>query len=166
MHNLLSRTRYARFHGTHVDADFLEAPCMMFEHFLWIPEGMRSVSHHYSHLSPEYQATWEAEQRARGASLTPEPLRVPDDLIQDIVASRDANHSLTELKKAWMATFDMRAHSPATHEEIEDMDIGKLWYDLRTEIMGYEDFDVEEGKSGLGHGWAAFRMIMGKYDAG
>ena len=64
-----------------------------------------------------------------------------------------------------MATFDMRIHSPATHGELEEMDISKLWYDLRTEIMGYEDLDVEGG-SGLGYGWSSFRAIMGKYSAG
>ena len=175
MHNLLSKTRHARFHGTAVDGDFVEAPSMMFEFFLWTPEIMRDLSCHYSYIKEEYRVDWERDKSDETRQQPPE--KIPENIIEGLVASKNVNRSRSELEKAWMATYDLRVHSPKGHEEIEKLDHSKVWYDLRTEIMGIQDFnevdagekeekEKEKGVPNMGHGWSGFRLIMGKYDAG
>ena len=68
-HGLLSRTRYARFHGTAVARDFVEAPSQMLERWsvaysswyslgpsggvrCWEPEVLKKVSSHYKTQEP------------------------------------------------------------------------------------------------------------------
>ncbi|KUI53624.1 Saccharolysin [Cytospora mali] len=58
MHNILSVTKFARFHGPKVDKDFVETPSILFEYFLWTPQHIREVSCHYSYISPEYKEAW------------------------------------------------------------------------------------------------------------
>ncbi|KAG5220918.1 zincin [Salix suchowensis] len=55
-HGLLSNTKYARFHGTSVARDFVEAPSQMLENWCWEPKVLEQMSSHYESkkpLSPE-----------------------------------------------------------------------------------------------------------------
>lgn len=51
-HGLLSRTEYARFHGTSVARDFVEAPSQMLENWCWEPKVLEMMSNHYERKVP------------------------------------------------------------------------------------------------------------------
>lgn len=61
-----------------------------------------------------------------------------------------------------VSIFDMAVHSPKTHEEIENLDAQKLWYDLREQIEG---LDMSEARLG-GHDYVTFSHLLAGYDAG
>ena len=51
-HGLLSRTAFARFHGTSVARDFVEAPSQMLENWCWEPKVLEMMSSHYEKKVP------------------------------------------------------------------------------------------------------------------
>lgn len=55
----------------------------------------------------------------------------------------------------------MAVHTPETHEEIKELDIQKLWYDLREEIEGLDMTELR--REGNEH--VTFTHLMG-YDVG
>lgn len=105
-HHLLSRTRYARFHGLNVALDFAEAPSQMLEDWCWEPKILSSMSSHYQ---------------------TQEPL--PQDLIQNIIKSRFVNVGLFFLRQLFLARFDLHVHT-----DQDDTNYTKLWNIMREEI--------------------------------
>jgi Zn-dependent oligopeptidase len=46
-HDLLSKTKYGRFHGVNVTRDFEEAPSQMLENWCFEPEVLKKMSSHY-----------------------------------------------------------------------------------------------------------------------
>ena len=51
-HGLLSRTKFARFHGTSVARDFVEAPSQMLENWCFEPKVLELMSSHYETKKP------------------------------------------------------------------------------------------------------------------
>ncbi len=56
----------------------------------------------------------------------------------------------------------MTVHCPDSHEDIENLDIQKLWYDLREEIKG---LDMRELRL-EGHDHVTSGHLVAGYDAG
>lgn len=131
IHDLVSRTRYSRFHGTNVVRDFVEAPSQMLEYWCWTPSQLKSLSHHYSTLSSDYEAAWR-ETAPKDASRPGEQL--PDDLIQNLIRTKHVNGALFNLRQLHFGMFDMAIHEPKSHAEVETMDFSKIYnkigYDL------------------------------------
>jgi metallopeptidase MepB len=84
IHDLVAKTKYAYFHGPMTVIDFGETPSQMLEHWCWIPERMKNLSHNYSYLSPEYKATWEAQ--ASGKSQPSE--QISDEIVESLMKSK------------------------------------------------------------------------------
>lgn len=163
IHDLVSRTIYSRFHGTNTVRDFVEAPSQMLENWCWTPSQLRSLSHHYSHLTPEYRKAWE-ESAGSGSKQPPET--IPDDLIDSIIKTKHVNDALANLRQLHFGTFDMRVHEPETHEETEKTHYSEIYNEMRHDIChldGPEAFG--EGYS-WGNGEATFGHLIGGYDAG
>lgn len=51
-HGLLSKTKFARFHGTSVARDFVEAPSQMLENWCFEPKVLERMSSHYETKKP------------------------------------------------------------------------------------------------------------------
>ncbi|CAK5270325.1 unnamed protein product [Mycena citricolor] len=105
-HGLLSQTKFARFHGTKVARDFVEAPSQMLENWCWEPEVLSKMSSHYK---------------------TQEPLS--EELITKLLKSRYVNVGLQYLRQVFFAKFDIKVH---IDQEAEDYT--QLWDKMREEI--------------------------------
>ncbi|KAF8208891.1 metallopeptidase MepB [Mycena galopus ATCC 62051] len=102
---LLSQTKFAKFHGTKVARDFVEAPSQL-ENWCWEPEVLEKMSSHYETKQP----------------LSPA-------LIEKIIKSRYVNVGLLYLRQVFLAKFDIKIH---TDQESEDYTL--LWNSLREKI--------------------------------
>ncbi|KAI0632166.1 metallopeptidase MepB [Trametes polyzona] len=122
-HELLSKTRFARFHGTTVALDFGEAPSQMLENWCYEPKVLERMSSHYE---------------------TGEPLS--KELIDSIVKSRFVNVGLSYLKQVHWSIFDLRVH---TEQEIADYD--KLWNELRESVALVKAGNLGGGPGALSH---------------
>lgn len=137
MHNLLSKTKYLRFHGTHVPRDFVETPSQMLEFWTWSKNELKALSSHY---------------------ITGEP--ISDDLIDQLVKSKNVNEGLFNLRQLFFGLFDMSLHTLSTADEIEKLDINENWNDLTKSVAL-----VSNG--GLTNiGYASFGHIAGGYQSG
>jgi metallopeptidase MepB len=162
IHDLVSRTTYSRFHGTNTVRDFVEAPSQMLENWCWTPSQLKSLSKHYSYLSSDYKAAFDAEHE--GAAQPAET--IPEELIQSIIKTKHVNDALFNLRQLHFGIFDMTVHSPASHKEIEDLEISELYNKLRTEISKLDGPETLGKGYGWGHGQATFGHLIGGYDAG
>lgn len=164
IHDLSGRCTYSRFHGTSTVRDFVEAPSQMLENWCWTPSQLKALSSHYE--------TGE---------------KIPDELIEKQISTKHVNDALFNLRQLHFGIYDMQIHSPATHEELEAVDFGALYNELRSEIAGLKGpealgeprygcllFSLNTGiyitdmsnNSTWGNGQATFGHLMGGYDAG
>ncbi|KAK9446496.1 uncharacterized protein V1518DRAFT_423914 [Limtongia smithiae] len=126
IHDLVSVTKYARFHGTHVARDFVEAPSQMLEYWCWQPAQLKFLSSHY--LEPERT--------------------IDDDLIDKIVKSKHVNGGLFNLRQLHFALFDMTLHTTTDGA----VDVNEAWNTMRQEIalMGQGN-ETTYGYGSFGH---------------
>ena len=131
IHDLVSKTHYSRFHGTSVVRDFVEAPSQMLENWCWTPSQLKSLSHHYSTLSPEYETAW----REKAGKDAPKPEKqLPDRMIEDLVKTKNINGAMFNLRQLHFGIYDMTIHEPKSHEEVESFHLSEMYnkigYDL------------------------------------
>lgn len=113
IHDLAGRTRFARFHGTSTVRDFVEAPSQMLENWCWTPSVLKALSNQYE--------TGE---------------KIPDDLIEKLIATKHVNGALFNLRQLHFGIFDMTIHAPASHEALQAMNLPALYNELRADICG------------------------------
>lgn len=137
VHCTLAKTKYSRFHGTNVPRDFVEAPSQMLEFWTWTKNELKTLSSHYE---------------------TGEP--ISDDLIDQLIKSKNVNSGLSYLRQLHFALFDMRLHTISDEEDAKSLDLLKTWNDMRTEItlMSTEDCNTP--------GFASFGHIAHGYESG
>jgi Zn-dependent oligopeptidase len=108
MHDMCAKVTYARFHGTNVEYDFVEAPSQMLENWCWESEVLAKLSRHFETREP----------------LSPE-------LIAALVSTKNVNTGLTHLRQLFFATLDMHIHSK---ELKAGEDLNKLYGTMRGDI--------------------------------
>ncbi|KIV89495.1 hypothetical protein PV10_06888 [Exophiala mesophila] len=163
IHDLVSRTTYSRFHGTNTVRDFVEAPSQMLENWCWTPSQLKSLSRHYSTLSPEYYAAW---QEHAGAEVAKPEEHIPDDLIEKLIKTKNLNGALFNLRQLHFGIFDMTIHEPKDHASLEALNITETYNGLRKDISKIDGPEVLGEGNGWGNGQATFGHLMGGYDAG
>lgn len=161
IHDLVSRTTYSRFHGTSTVRDFVEAPSQMLENWCWTPSQLKSLSRHYSTLSPEYNEAWKLSKESSTTESPSETL--PDDLIEKLLKTKNLNGALFNLRQLHFGIFDMTIHEPSSHEEIEKLEISELYNSLRKDISKLDGPEVLGEKDDWGNGQATFGHLMGGY---
>ncbi|KAK6198782.1 oligopeptidase [Scheffersomyces amazonensis] len=137
IHNILSKTIYARFHGTHVERDFVETPSQMLEYWTWDKEQLKFLSSHYE--------TGEV---------------ISDDLVDQLVKSKNVNNGLFNLRQLHFGLFDMKLHTISTKEELDKLDLTKYWNEMREEIAMVSSGGIPT------KGYASFGHIAGGYESG
>ncbi|OJJ02041.1 hypothetical protein ASPVEDRAFT_41555 [Aspergillus versicolor CBS 583.65] len=162
IHNLVSKTIYSRFHGTSTVRDFVEAPSQMLENWCWDPSQLKSLSKHYSTLSPEYLAAW--KEQANGQAEPSE--NIPDEVIANLIRAKHVNDALFNLRQLHFGIFDMTVHEPESHEKIQELPITSTYNRLRKEITQLDGPEVLGLGDDWGNGQATFGHLMGGYDAG
>ncbi|GAA5825842.1 hypothetical protein JCM5353_002455 [Sporobolomyces roseus] len=136
-HGLLSQTQFAKFHGTSVARDFVEAPSQMLENWCWEPSVLAALSSHFE----------------RKESL-------PSSLVEKLLKSRSLNQGLFNLRQLFFGLYDMKLHT--TEWNLGEEGQTKLWNDLRKEVSLVE-VDEEDGLVG---GQSGFAHIAGGYSSG
>ncbi|KAH9845129.1 Peptidase family M3 [Teratosphaeria destructans] len=161
IHDLVSKTIYSRFHGTNTVRDFVEAPSQMLENWCWTPSQIKSLSKHWSYLSPEYEKAWLASGNTERPAET-----MPDDLVQSIVKTRHVNDALFNLRQLHFGIFDMTVHTPASHADVEKLDASVTYNTLRHDISKLDGPEALGQGQNWGNGQATFGHLIGGYDAG
>ncbi|KXH47816.1 metallopeptidase MepB [Colletotrichum salicis] len=192
IHDLVSRTLFARFHGPMgTVVDFGEAPSQMLENWCWNAEQLRGLGRHYSYLSEGCLKDWREKQVARGVlgkdgaggGITQPPERIPETIVEGLVAAKHVGQGLGTLQQLFIGVFDMAVHqlpaSTITQEErtataaadaVEEeaaVDFTTLWNSLRREIVPTDDPPILTGDdANWGHGYTNIGHLMNEYDAG
>ncbi|KAM3497327.1 hypothetical protein MY10362_009319 [Beauveria mimosiformis] len=156
IHSLVSRTKYSKLHGTSLPPDFVEIPSVMLDNWCWMTKVLKSMSTHYSYLRLEYGEKW---QREYPGELQP-PRQLPDDIADALVKYRYSGRGLYHLFQLSISLFDHAIHSPRSAEEAENMNVQKLWYDIRERIEGIDFTEVRD----IGSELVAFNHLLGGYD--
>ena len=143
IHDLVSKTNYACFHGTMTAQDFCEAPSQMLENWCWTPSVLKSLSQHY---------------------ITQE--KIADRMIESLIRSKDVSNGLFYLRQLHVSIFDMMVHQPDSDQALKEMDISKRYTSLWENITHLEGPNKGDQEHAWGHGEAGFFHLMGDYDAG
>ncbi|MGE0632114.1 MAG: M3 family metallopeptidase [Pseudobdellovibrionaceae bacterium] len=132
MHMTLTKVKYASLSGASVAWDFVEAPSQMLENWAWQPSILKMFSGHYKDRSQ----------------------KLPDDLIQKLIASRKFNQAWGNTRQLLFGIFDMTLHRSS-----QDLDVTKSFQKLYKELTGMTPLADAHFPATFGH-------IMGGYDAG
>lgn len=84
MHDLVARTKYAKFHGYEVCLEFGEGIATMLENWCWMKDELMAISTHYTYTDQKYMEAWVKENPGR----CPPPTDIPDAMVDDIVRAR------------------------------------------------------------------------------
>ncbi|KUJ19679.1 zincin [Mollisia scopiformis] len=163
IHNLVSRTQFAIFHGTATTRDFVEIPSIMLENWWWTPSVIKELGCHYSYISEEMLKAWEDSE---GRENERPAEKLDDQSIQNLVATRRSNEALATLKQCHFAIFDMAIHSPSSREEVEGMNLSQMWNQTMSDITLMSGLEVEGEGWEWGHGCARIGAYIRGYDAG
>ncbi|KAI7859474.1 hypothetical protein BDC45DRAFT_496162 [Circinella umbellata] len=124
MHHLCSRTRFARFHGTSVEGDFVEAPSQMLENWCYDYKSLKYLSAHFE---------------------TGEP--ISDEIIDRIIKSKNVIAALLNLRQLFFGIFDMEIHT----SEDENLDTTKIYNSLREKVSLVKAPEGSCGQASFGH---------------
>ncbi len=129
LHQNLGRTELARFSGTSVETDFVEAPSQIMQNWVWLADVLRQFASHHETGDP-----------------------IPDELVEQLVAARQLNiavHQLRQLKYGWL---DQQIHAPGPEKDLER---------IMKEASELSLLPIHEGAFEL----ASFGHLMAGYDA-
>jgi len=90
MHELVSQTKYARFHGWRAPPDFAEMPSTFLENWCWMNDTLTHMSRHYTTLDPMFLEKWRSEHP--GQEDPPE--KIPHELVDNLTKRRYFNRGL------------------------------------------------------------------------
>ncbi len=87
LHQNLGRTELARFSGTNVERDFVEAPSQIMQHWVWKADVLKRFARHYKTGAP-----------------------IPDELVDQLVAARRLNKGIFQLRQMMYGWWDQQLH--------------------------------------------------------
>jgi len=129
MHQLCSEADFSRFAGTAVERDFVEAPSQMLENWCWEKEALIRMSGRVGDNAP-----------------------LPEELLQSMLKSRNANAGILNKRQVFLATFDQTIHTSKKADTAAEM------ARLQKAICGIELTPGTNMSASFGH-------LAGGYDA-
>ncbi|MGH8916089.1 MAG: M3 family metallopeptidase, partial [Acidimicrobiia bacterium] len=96
LHQNLGRTETARFSGTNVERDFVEAPSQIMQHWVWRADVLRRFARHHE---------------------TGEP--IPDRLVEQLVAARRLNVAIHQLRQLQFGWLDQSIHGREANVDLD-----------------------------------------------
>lgn len=167
IHDLVSKTTYACFHGTEVAVDFGEAPSQMLEHWCWNPSVLKFLSKHFTMMPADCDQVWTyTKEQVRGDQLLSAE-GLPDSLITSIIAARHVNAGHFHLNQLRLAMFDMMIYNPSDSNEFKNVEISVLYNELRSQLFPPKGPEADIGHHRWGHGHVLFGHCMEEdYSAG
>lgn len=96
LHQVMTRSRFARFAGTRVERDFVEAPSQMLEHWVWDRDVLAGFTHHVE---------------------THEPL--PAALLDRMIAAKNVASGIHYLRQIYFARLDLAYHGPGREKDTD-----------------------------------------------
>ncbi|MAT80891.1 MAG: hypothetical protein CMJ29_04495 [Phycisphaerae bacterium] len=124
LHTLLTEAETARFAGTAVERDFVEAPSQMFEAWVWSPETLPMLSGHYE---------------------TGEPL--PADLLDRMIAAKTLCSGMLDEGQVFYGRSDQAFHTDLDGE----VDTTQIGMDLYEECTLFDPVDDTWFQASFGH---------------
>lgn len=172
IHDLVSKTKYARFHGPSGTAiDFGETPSQVLENWLQTPSSLKRLSKHYCYLSDDYLRHWREKKAAatgQKAEDIPQPEeQMPDEMIEGLLDDKNRHRSLGELGQLCMSIWDFAVHDQPSREALENMNISEEYNRLHRNLFPAADpSDLGEGYE-WAHPYCTWSsMVLGDYHAG
>merc|ERR1712146_215794 len=129
MHQICSKAQMAIFSGTRVERDFVEAPSQMLENWCWEKEALHRMSKHYK---------------------TGEP--IPDEMLDALISSRNANAGLLNMMQIVLGKFDQAIHS------VKEADTAAMLSEIQNKLMKVLTTEGTNMAASFGH-------LAGGYDA-
>lgn len=164
IHDLACKTKFGRLFGPDGTAgDFTEAPSQLLEYWFWAPGVLKTIGRHYSYLSEDYLQAWKMSNSGDGPQP---PEKMPNSMLESLVASKNVNQAVFNLRQVTIGTFDMLLHGTSTPEELAEMNLPVLYNKIRREVCHLEDPSSMGAGEDWGHGFALYPHLMDGYDAG
>jgi metallopeptidase MepB len=91
---------------------------------------------------------------------------IPASLINSLIRAKHLNRELAELGYLHFNIFHMAIPEPASHKEVKERNISKIFNSLRKDITGLDGPEVLDGGHDWGHYPASMDHLMGGYAAG
>ncbi|KAJ2330066.1 metalloendopeptidase, partial [Coemansia sp. RSA 2681] len=110
-HGICSVTKWAIFHGTRTERDFVEAPSQMLENWSWEPSVLQKFAVHHQ---------------------TGEP--IPEALVKHLVAAKNEGAGLFNLRQLFFGLYDMGIHNTADGK----VDVKELYNSLYEDIARFQ----------------------------
>ena len=138
IHDLVAKTRYARFHGASTASDFNEAPSQMLENWCWLPNVLQLISKHYKSLRPEHRRIQQVDwDEVIGEGIDPID-SLPKNLIEQLVESKQASNLLQCLALLSMGLFDVSIDQTALRGEATSVDTTMLYHETIATVYGFD----------------------------
>ncbi|KAJ2069779.1 metalloendopeptidase [Coemansia sp. S155-1] len=115
-HGICSVTKWALFHGTRTERDFVEAPSQMLENWSWEPSVLQKFSMHHQTGKP-----------------------IPEVLVKRHVAAKNEGASLFNLRQLFFGLYDMGIHNTADGKVDTKELYNKLYEDIARFKIGSHD---------------------------
>ncbi len=98
LHQTLTKAQLVRFSGSNTERDFVEAPSQIMEHWTWRSDVLRRFARHHQ---------------------TGEP--IPEELVDQLVAARRLNISISTLRQIQFGKLDMGLHGPGDSKDLDSI---------------------------------------------
>ena len=124
LHNMFGESKYARFAGTGVERDFVEAPSQMFENWVWDPKVLATFARHYK----------------TGETL-------PEKTLKAMIAAKNVGSGLDTEGQEVLGLVDQRYHTAPGGV----VDTTKVWYDTQREASLLPPVEGTWPQASFGH---------------